>query len=83
MNALSLQDKVIFLTGGSDGIGWDCAKAYAGAGAKVVIFARGTKAVAKAATRLGAQHLGLVGDVSHDDEVKRAMKTTQIGRAHV
>jgi meso-butanediol dehydrogenase/(S,S)-butanediol dehydrogenase/diacetyl reductase len=76
MNALSLQDKVIFLTGGSDGIGWDCAKAYAGAGAKVVIFARGTKAVAKAATRLGAQHLGLVGDVSHDDEVKRAMKTT-------
>jgi meso-butanediol dehydrogenase/(S,S)-butanediol dehydrogenase/diacetyl reductase len=76
MSTLSLQDKVIFLTGGSDGIGWDCAKAYAGAGAKVVIFARGKKSVAKAATRLGAEHLGLVGNVSRDDEVKRAMKAT-------
>jgi hypothetical protein len=24
-----LKDKVIFLTGGSTGIGWECAKAYA------------------------------------------------------
>jgi short-subunit dehydrogenase involved in D-alanine esterification of teichoic acids len=30
----SLKDKVIFLTGGSDGIGYECAKAYADQGAK-------------------------------------------------
>ncbi len=28
-----LQDKVVLLTGGADGIGWECAKAYAAAGA--------------------------------------------------
>jgi len=28
MNTLLLQDKVVFLTGGSCGIGRDCAKAY-------------------------------------------------------
>lgn len=32
-----LKDKVILLTGGADGIGWECAKAYAAAGAKVCI----------------------------------------------
>lgn len=34
-----LQDKVIFLTGGSTGIGLECAKAYVGEGANVVIAA--------------------------------------------
>ncbi len=36
---LLLKDKIIFLTGGSCGIGNDCAKAYAAEGAKVVIVA--------------------------------------------
>ncbi|WP_240646702.1 SDR family NAD(P)-dependent oxidoreductase [Chitinophaga rhizosphaerae] len=32
-----LKDKVVLLTGGADGIGWECALAYAAAGARVCI----------------------------------------------
>ena len=76
MNALLLQDKVIFLTGGSGGIGWDCARAYAAEGAKVVMAAHNTEAVAKAAAQLGTEHLGIVCDVSRDAEVEAAIKQT-------
>ncbi len=69
-----LNDKVIFLTGGSTGIGWECAKAYAAEGAKVVIIARGMDDAAKAATELGAEHLGFSCDVSSDMEVKAAIE---------
>jgi short-subunit dehydrogenase len=71
-----LQDKIIFLTGGSTGIGWDCAKAYAAEGAKVVIVARGADAVAKAAAELGVEHLGFACDVSSDAEMKAAIEKT-------
>ena len=71
-----LKDKVIFLTGGSTGIGWDCAKAYAAQGAKVVLVARGKEAVAKAAAELGPEHLGLPCDVSQGDQVAAALQTT-------
>ena len=69
-----LQDKVIFLTGGSTGIGWDCAKAYAAEGANVVLVARGKDAVEKAAAELGPQHLGLACDVSRGEDVKAAIE---------
>jgi meso-butanediol dehydrogenase/(S,S)-butanediol dehydrogenase/diacetyl reductase len=71
-----LQDKVIFLTGGSTGIGWDCAKAYAAEGAQVVLVARGKDAVAKAAAELGGEHLGFSCDVANDAEVQAAIKRT-------
>jgi NAD(P)-dependent dehydrogenase (short-subunit alcohol dehydrogenase family) len=71
-----LKDKVIFLTGGSTGIGWDCAKAYAAEGAKVVIVARGKAAVDQAAAELGADHLGMACDVSRGDQVKAALDAT-------
>jgi len=76
MNPLLLQDKVIFLTGGSGGIGWECAKAYAAEGAKVVIAAQDNETVAKAAANLGTDHLGIVCDVSSDAEVAAAIKQT-------
>lgn len=71
-----LKDKIIFLTGGSTGIGLDCAKAYAAEGAKVVLVARSKDAVIKAAAELGAEHLGLPCDVSKDAEVKAAIEAT-------
>jgi NAD(P)-dependent dehydrogenase (short-subunit alcohol dehydrogenase family) len=76
MKALLLQDKVIFLTGGSCGIGRDCAKAYAAEGAKVIIAANDGEGVEKVAAELGADHLGIVCDVTRDNEVKRAIKKT-------
>src|ERR1700689_1802515 len=65
----ALQDKIIFLTGGSCGIGRDCAKAYAAEGAKVIIAAIDPDGVEKVTAELGAGHLGIVCDVSRDQEV--------------
>ena len=71
-----LQDKVIFLTGGSTGIGLDCAKAYAAEGAKVVLVARNGELSAQAAADLGADHIGFACDVSSDSDVKKAIERT-------
>src|SRR5258706_3228572 len=71
-----LQDQVIFLTGGSCGIGNDCAKAYAAEGAKVVIAAIDKDGVERVAAELGPHHLGIVCDVSRDAEVKNATEKT-------
>jgi len=68
-----LKDKVIFLTGGSTGIGRDCATAYAKEGAVVVVVARGGAAAEKVAAELGDGHMGFACDVSKDDEVKAAI----------
>jgi meso-butanediol dehydrogenase / (S,S)-butanediol dehydrogenase / diacetyl reductase len=68
-----LQDKVIFLTGGSTGIGLDCAKAYANEGAKVALVARNGDLSAQAAADLGPDHLGFACDVSKDADVKSAI----------
>jgi len=69
-----LQDHVIFLTGGSTGIGLDCAKAYAAEGAKVALVARNGELAAKAAADLGADHIGFACDVSTDPDVKSAIE---------
>ncbi len=68
-----LQDHVIFLTGGSTGIGLDCAKAYAAEGAKVALVARNGELSAQAAADLGPDHLGFACDVSNDSDVKSAI----------
>jgi meso-butanediol dehydrogenase / (S,S)-butanediol dehydrogenase / diacetyl reductase len=68
-----LQDQVIFLTGGSTGIGHDCAKAYAAEGAKVALVARNGELSAQAAADLGPDHLGFACDVSNDSDVKSAI----------
>lgn len=71
-----LQDKVIFLTGASEGIGWECAKAYAKEGAKVVLLARSKDKVLAAAKELGSDHLGLACDVGNGPQVEAAIQAT-------
>jgi len=71
-----LKDRVIFLTGGSTGIGLDCAKAYAAEGAKLVIVARNGELSARAAAELGPVHLGFGCDVSVDSDVQSAIERT-------
>jgi len=75
MNLL-LKDKVIFLTGGSCGIGRHCATAYAAEGAKVVVAARDPDGVKATVAGLGPEHSGMVCDVTRDDEVKAAIEKT-------
>lgn len=77
MSARLLEGKVIFLTGGSTGIGWDCAPACAAAGACLAMVARRKDPVEQAAAKLGSDHLlHLSGgaDLSY-----RAMKSTASG----
>lgn len=73
---MRLENKVIFLTGGSSGIGRDCAEVYAREGAKVVIVARSGTESTHAASELGAEHLGFSCDVSDDAQVKAAIART-------
>ena len=77
-----LQNKVIFLTGGSCGIGRDCAKAYVAEGARVVIAANDKPGLENAMKELGPEHLGIVCDMTRDDEVRDAVQKTlaQFGR---
>lgn len=71
-----LTNKVIFLTGGSMGIGLECARAYAAAGAFVAIAASCSSSVKEAIEELGDQHLGLKCDVSIQEDVEQAIKKT-------
>lgn len=73
---MRLKDKVIFLTGGSTGIGHDCAQAYAREGAKIVIVARNSEASAQAAAELRGDHLGFACDVSDNQQVEAAIART-------
>ncbi|HZI31699.1 MAG TPA: SDR family NAD(P)-dependent oxidoreductase, partial [Candidatus Binatia bacterium] len=75
MNLL-LKDKVIFLTGGSCGIGRDCARAYAAAGARVVVAAIDQEGVKNIVTELGPEHHGIRCNVTCDDDVKAAIEQT-------
>ncbi len=69
-----LQGKIIVVTGGSEGIGWECARAYAAQGARVTVVARSAAKVERAAQELGAGHLGICCDVSNDDEVAKTIR---------
>lgn len=71
-----LKDKVIFLTGGSMGIGFECAKKYAREGAKVIIAANHKESVDEAIRELGNEHLGIFCDVSWNEDVKNAIAQT-------
>jgi NAD(P)-dependent dehydrogenase (short-subunit alcohol dehydrogenase family) len=71
-----LKDRVIFLTGGSAGIGWACAKAYAAEGASVALAALYRDEVEAAAKELGPNNIGIKCDVSQEDDVKSALAVT-------
>jgi NAD(P)-dependent dehydrogenase (short-subunit alcohol dehydrogenase family) len=73
---LLLQDRVIFLTGGSTGIGRECAIAYAREGATVAIVDIDGSGAEQAATELGPGHLGLQCDVASGPAVQAAIART-------
>lgn len=71
-----LKDKIIFLTGGSEGIGYECAKAYSAEGAKVVVAALDETRINEVINELGPNHLGIHCDVSVSSDVKKAIEKT-------
>ena len=71
-----LQNKVIFLTGGSKGIGAECAKAYSKEGALLAIAALHKHEIDDIIAEIGGNHLSLPCDVSNEAQVKDAIEKT-------
>ena len=71
--ALDLAGKVVVLTGGGDGIGRECALAYARAGAIVALLDRNMAAAERTAAELVGESLALQVDVSDGTAIQAAM----------
>jgi meso-butanediol dehydrogenase/(S,S)-butanediol dehydrogenase/diacetyl reductase len=76
MNTEALNNKVIFLTGGAEGIGLECAKAYASEGACVVIADINGSAAERCAATLPGTHHGIRCDVSCGGDMEKALNFT-------
>ncbi len=61
----------VLITGGASGLGLAAARSFAAQGARVVISDIDGEAASEAARELGPGHLGLVGDVAREADVKR------------
>lgn len=68
---MELKDKVIFVTGGTAGIGLACVEAYVKAGAKLAVLGLEKTSVDVLAASLGKAHLVCCGDVSSEVTVKK------------
>jgi len=81
-----LNNKVVFLTGGTEGIGFECAKLYLSAGAKLCIISDSQKSIEQAAAQLVSDDVIFIqADVSLEADVKEAIDETisKFGRIDV
>lgn len=70
-----LQNKIIFITGGSKGIGFECAKKYVEAGATVAMIANDVISIEKSKAVFPEPHSIIFGDVACAQDVENAIKT--------
>ncbi|WP_316785070.1 SDR family oxidoreductase [Pedobacter frigiditerrae] len=70
-----LHDKIVVLTGGADGIGWECAKAYARAGANVCILDKNPIPVSRLNELQAKQKIAITCNLINEAEVAAAMTT--------
>lgn len=68
-----LKDKTVLITGASRGIGTAAARAFAEAGARVALVARGHDAIADLAGEIGAQAVAIPCDITRYWEVEQAV----------
>jgi len=71
-----LENQVAVVTGGNSGIGLATAKAFIDQGANVAIFGRDQKTLDEAVETLGANAIGIQGDVTSDNDLKKLYETT-------
>ncbi|WP_026354651.1 SDR family NAD(P)-dependent oxidoreductase [Massilia niastensis] len=73
-----LKDRVAVVTGGAgfNGLGFATARMLAAQGARVVILDLASSNPAAAAAELGPQHLGLVADVTNQEQCEAAARAT-------
>ena len=70
---MDMTGKTVLITGASRGIGAETARVFAGAGASVVLMARGGDAIGALAEEIGAQAAAVTGDVSNNADVEAAV----------
>lgn len=74
-----LTDKVIFLTGGTEGIGYECAKAYYKAGARISIITHKQHSLEQCRLKFNNQNIHyILCDVANPGDVQRAIEDTVI-----
>ncbi|HKU40245.1 MAG TPA: SDR family oxidoreductase [Polyangiales bacterium] len=85
MIAFDFSDKVAFITGGTSGIGLATARAFADAGAAVVLAARSADAGARACAELGARTAFVATDVRDAASLSAAVDrcVAQFGRLDI
>jgi meso-butanediol dehydrogenase/(S,S)-butanediol dehydrogenase/diacetyl reductase len=72
-----LKNKVIFLTGGTEGIGYECAKVYYAAGARLSIISNSEASIKDASLKLPPGNILFIkADVSVADEIEMAISET-------
>ncbi|MBB5635167.1 NAD(P)-dependent dehydrogenase (short-subunit alcohol dehydrogenase family) [Pedobacter cryoconitis] len=72
-----LNDKVVFLTGGTEGIGFECAKVYHQAGATLSILTNDKESLKKARNEFTDDRIHyILADVSSSQEIKNAITET-------
>lgn len=79
MSKFELTDKIAIVTGGAGGIGSAISKAYAEAGAKVVIAGRSQERISGVVDEIkasGGEALGISADVTIPDQVDNMVKQT-------
>ncbi|BBK42702.1 oxidoreductase [Allostella vacuolata] len=70
---MRVKDKVVFITGGSTGLGLATAKLYHREGAKVAILGRRADVLAAAAEEIGPGTLDVPGDATDPEQVRAAV----------
>jgi NAD(P)-dependent dehydrogenase (short-subunit alcohol dehydrogenase family) len=71
-----MSGKIVLITGASRGIGAETARAFASAGARVALVARGADAIDAVAEELGEQAIAIPCDVSRYEDVEAAVQRT-------
>jgi NAD(P)-dependent dehydrogenase (short-subunit alcohol dehydrogenase family) len=74
-----MKDKVLFITGGNDGIGLSTAIMFAERGANIAIFSRRAKKndiARNSIEELGARCIVIAGDVANESDVANAVRQT-------
>ncbi len=71
-----VENRVVFITGSAQGIGFEIAKAFYSKGAKIVLTDKNEEKVKEAASSLGNQAIGLTCDVTSEEEIVQSINAT-------
>jgi 3-oxoacyl-[acyl-carrier protein] reductase len=77
MSTIDLSSRTAFVTGSTRGIGLAIARALHGAGARVAVVGRDQRQAEAIAAELGPGAFGVVCDVTHVDQVERAITAAE------